>query len=78
MVINMTDMNTGTLVGMIFMALAVIGIIMSVRNKKYNVLTRKTKSIKDKVVKKHENKPEKDNTDIDELLKDLERDNENS
>ena len=74
----MTDMNTGTLVGMIFMALAVIGIIMSVRNKKYNVLTRKTKSIKDKVVKKQENKPEKDNTDIDELLKDLERANENS
>ena len=74
----MTDMNTGTLVGMFFMALAVIGIIMSVRNKKYNVLTRKTKSIKDKVVKKQENKPEKDNTDIDELLKDLERDNENS
>ena len=74
-------MNTGTLVGMIFMALAVIGIVMSVRNKKYNVLTRKTRSIKDKAVslkKTEKSEPKKDNTDIDELLKDLERDDENS
>tara|TARA_B100000029_G_scaffold368109_2_gene361615 strand:- start:1506 stop:1739 length:234 start_codon:yes stop_codon:yes gene_type:complete len=77
----MTDMNTGTLVGMIFMALAVIGIVMSVRNKKYNVLTRKTRSIKDKAVslkKTEKSEPKKDNTDIDELLKDLERGDENS
>ena len=74
-------MNTGTLVGMIFMALAVIGIVMSVRNKKYNVLTRKTRSIKDKAVslkKTEKSEPKKDNTDIDELLKDLERGDENS
>ena len=63
------------------MALAVIGIVMSVRNKKYNVLTRKTRSIKDKAVslkKTEKSEPKKDNTDIDELLKDLERDDENS
>ena len=77
----MTDMNTGTLVGLIFMALAIIGIVMSVRNKKYNVLTRKTRSVKDKVTsfkKTEKSEPKKDSTDIDELLKDLERDGENS
>lgn len=82
----MTETMIGDYVALIFLSLAGIGIAMSIRNKKYNIVQRlKKKSVKtesgeviDTEPKKTE-EPKKQSENIDEVIKNLEKElDENS
>ena len=82
----MTETMIGDYVALIFLSLAGIGIAMSIRNKKYNIVQRlKKKSVKtesgeviDTEPKKAE-EPKKQSENIDEVIKNLEKElDENS
>ncbi len=82
----MTETMIGDYVALIFLSLAGIGIAMSIRNKKYNIVQRlKKKSVtteSGEVINtepKKTEEPKKQSEDIDEVIKNLEKElDENS